>query len=97
MNHTDQRLNTLAERARHAVSLAPDELPLGFATRVLALARYDGASSALDVAQLWYRCALAALPLAAIMAAGCWWWPIDDESSDLTDLATTFVQSHILP
>jgi hypothetical protein len=97
MNPIDQRLNTLAERARQAEWSAAEELPLGFATRVLALARADGASSDHDVSQLWYRCALTALPVAAIIAAGCWWWPLDENSSDPTDLAAIFVENHFLP
>lgn len=92
MNHTDQRLEQLAARARLAAPPAPDEMPFGFVTRVLASAR-----NAEDVSALWTRFSLAALPVAALLTGVCLWWSMTALPDDTHDLARVFIQTPFLP
>lgn len=92
MNETDQRLELLAAMARHATPPAEAEMPLGFATRVLAAARGHE-----DASMLWIRFSLASLPMAALAAAACIHWLGIDVSNDAHELAQVFVQSRFLP
>ena len=98
MNDTDQRLQNLAARARRSQSpTLADELPLGFATRVLAHAREAEIVAPDDSAALWSRLALAALPLAALAAAACVYWPADDNDAGPQALANLIVESQFQP
>jgi len=92
MNATDQRLEQLAARAQNASLPAPDEMPLGFATRVLAATRASG-----DTFTLWARFSLASLPVAAVATTVCLWWSMSTMTADAHDLAQVFIQTPLLP
>lgn len=95
MNNTDQRIEQLASCARRASLPAEEEMPFGFATRVLASLPEQAATGG-DL-QLWTRLSLASLPFAAIAAAGCLYWISGELSADAGDLAQQFVQTPLLP
>lgn len=97
MNSTDQRLTSLVERARRSAGLHDPVPPFGFATRVLAMVPAQLNGERYDLAQFWYRSTLTALPLAAVVAATCWWWPLSDAWSDPADLVTTYFEAQLLP
>ena len=92
MNTTDQRLENLAARARNAAPLPPADMPLGFATRVIAAATVPD-----DSAAMWARFSLASLPFAALATAACLWWSAASISTDVHDLAQVFIQAPLLP
>jgi hypothetical protein len=92
MKETDQRLEQLAARARHATVPPPAEMPFGFATRVTAA---GGAVS--DTSNLWVRFSLAALPVATVTTAACLWWSMSVMSADANDLAQVFIQTPLFP
>ena len=92
MNELDQRLEQLAACARKATAPPPGEMPLGFATRVIA-----SAHAAPDTSALWTRFSLAALPVATVATAVCLWWSAGAMSADAQDLAQVFIQTPLFP
>ncbi|MCU0781938.1 MAG: hypothetical protein MUF04_12670 [Akkermansiaceae bacterium] len=65
MDDSDRLLQRLATAARREAPPAPDEVPPGLATRVLARLREQPARS------IWETSALAALPVAALITLAC--------------------------
>lgn len=69
MNQPDELLNRLANRARHdAAPPGDNEMPHGFATRVLAQTRTQAAAGS---SLLWARLTLRAVPVAALVLVLC--------------------------
>ena len=92
MNETDQRLEQLAACARIAAAPLSIEMPLGFATRVIASVRASH-----DTSALWARFSLTALPVATVATAACLWWSVGTMSADAQDLAQVFIQTPLFP
>lgn len=92
MNDIDRRLEQLASRARNAAAPPSAEPPFGFATRAITAARTTS-----DVAALWSRFSLAALPVATVATAACLWWSASTLSADAQELAQVFIQTPLFP
>ncbi|WP_395752741.1 hypothetical protein [Prosthecobacter sp.] len=92
MNSSDLRLEQLAVRARNAAEPPPEEVPFGFAARIIASARAGS-----DTSALWARLSLTALPVATVATAACLWWSSGAMSPDAQDLAQVFIQTPLFP
>lgn len=98
MNETNQRLINLATRARRSNSpTQAEELPVGFATRVLAQAREASSPSTEEGLALWSRLTLVSLPFAALSAVACVYWPGLEAEAGPRELASLIIESHFLP